>query len=343
MRILMRLVVVTLALVLSGCLTPSIHPLYTDEDLVFEDSLVGTWSDDDQAWTFRSDDEGGYRLTVLDDGEESKLIAHLVQLGEHRFLDLYPEDPDCESCWYYLHMLPVHTFSRATLQGDVLELAFMDAEWLKDKSEAGELGLAHEFRDDQVVLTAGTGELQEFVLGHLDEVFDQDDSGVLHREDSRIPLIRAVRNGQIDSLRTLLAAGGEVEERDGLGHTPLMWAAREGNKAEILKLLIGSGADLEATDLEGRTALIRAAQTGRDKTLLLLLAAGASLEARDDEGLTPLMWAARNGHHPTAEKLLAAGADASASDPSGLTPLLWAARNGHGSVVKLLGMEEKGE
>lgn len=34
------LVGVGLILVLSGCLTPSIHPLYTDEDLVFDPVLI---------------------------------------------------------------------------------------------------------------------------------------------------------------------------------------------------------------------------------------------------------------------------------------------------------------
>ncbi len=36
------------ALLVVGCL-PSIHPLFTDKDLVFKKELVGTWIDGDSA------------------------------------------------------------------------------------------------------------------------------------------------------------------------------------------------------------------------------------------------------------------------------------------------------
>lgn len=343
MRVLKVLAAMALILVLGGCLTPSIHPLYTDGDLVFDPALVGAWSDDEDVWAFEAEDEDGYRLTITEDEEVARLSAHLVQLGDHRFLDLYPEDPECENCWYYFHMLPVHTFCRVSVQGDALEMAFVDGEWLKEKSEAGELGLRHEYRDDQVILTASTTELQEYILSHLDQVFGDDGPEVLHRGDSNISVIRAVRESQVDSLRSLLAAGGDVDERDGLLHTPLIWAAREGKKSQIAEVLIGHGADLEAADLEGRTALIWSARTGKRKMAALLLKAGASPEARDSVGQTPLMWAARKGHRTTVEALLAAGADASARDSYGLTAVARALMNGHMAVVELLGTGEKAE
>jgi hypothetical protein len=344
----------SLTLLLSGCLTPSLHPLYTDTDVLSDPGLVGSWAedddDDDESWTFELLEENAYRLTITEDGESAILEAHLLQLGEHLFLDLYPEEMEFASDWYELHLLPVHTFYWVSLQGDLLELAVMDSEWLQDRSDAGELGIRHERRDDTVILTAPTADLQKFILAHVGALFDYDNAGAMHRLDSDIPLIRAASNGQKDALRELLDAGRNLEERDGAGHTPLIWAARNGRQAAI-RMLLDAGADIEARDARGLTPLIWAAKNGHQTeehpswgrsrlAVQALLDAGADIEARDARGFTPLIWAARNGHPGTVRKLLDAGADTTARDADGLTPLIWAARNGHDEVLKVLQGED---
>jgi len=180
---------IALALLCSGCLALSVHPLYTDEDVFFESALIGTWAEDKDGdtWAFELLEEDAYRLIITEDGEASNFVAHLLRLEDHTFLDLFPEELEHGNGWYQFHFLPVHTFFRLSLEGDKLELAFLDPEWLKDRSKAGELQLYHEFRDDQIILTASTEELQKFVLAHVEEAFDKEDIGVMSRLKEVIP------------------------------------------------------------------------------------------------------------------------------------------------------------
>jgi hypothetical protein len=77
-------------LVLAGCV-PSLHPLFTDSDLVFDHQLLGTWSqrDSKDSWTFEKSGTNAYRLSTTDrpfavggepDGKRSALFeAHLCR------------------------------------------------------------------------------------------------------------------------------------------------------------------------------------------------------------------------------------------------------------------------
>ncbi|MBT7861566.1 MAG: hypothetical protein HN712_14695 [Gemmatimonadetes bacterium] len=176
-----KLSAVAATLVMSGCLVPSIHPLYTPQDLVFDQALIGSWVDGDEIWTFTQNEGHGYDLTIVEDDETARLRAHLLDLDGRRFLDLYPEDPDCDKCWYFLHMLPVHTFCGVSVHGDTLGLAPLSSDWFEEKSQAGELEIAHELRDDQIILTADTKSLQVFILEVADMAFGETE--ILLRSD----------------------------------------------------------------------------------------------------------------------------------------------------------------
>ena len=61
MRFLFVTLVCGIALLLTGCV-PSLHPLYTDADLIFEPQLIGLWAVDenDETWRFEKDTDKGY-------------------------------------------------------------------------------------------------------------------------------------------------------------------------------------------------------------------------------------------------------------------------------------------
>jgi len=63
---------------------------------------------------------------------------------------------------------------------------------------------------------------------------------------------KAIMNGDIDTVRKLIALGEDVN-RKSLGMTPAIFAARY-NKAEILQLLIENGANLKIKSDKGHTA-----------------------------------------------------------------------------------------
>jgi len=175
----MRIAVTTLALGLAvlaaGCV-PSFHPLYTEEDLVLDDRLVGLWGqdDDEDKWIFERSEGKAYRLIQIDDNGVGRLDVHIVQLGEHRFLDTFPAESDgSQNVMAALHSLPVHTLWKLTVEEDAVSMAVMNPTWLKEGIEKGTLQVKHEMLrvadDSGVVLTASTAELQAFVLKHADE------------------------------------------------------------------------------------------------------------------------------------------------------------------------------
>lgn len=68
-------------------------------------------------------------------------------------------------------------------------------------------------------------------------------------------LLRAVSTGNLEKVKSLLAAGVDVNARDKDGNTVLMWAASDGY-AGIVKLFLDQGADVNVRDKDGRTALM---------------------------------------------------------------------------------------
>ena len=92
-------------LLLTGCVpVDSLNPLYTDKDLAFDESLLGSWVGPDNGAEgvlefIAHDQDGskGYLLVMTDKDKESdsykKAIyrAHLVKLNDRPFLDVTPQ------------------------------------------------------------------------------------------------------------------------------------------------------------------------------------------------------------------------------------------------------------
>lgn len=142
-------------------------------------------------------------------------------------------------------------------------------------------------------------------------------------------------NGALETARTLIAAGADVDAADASGLTPLMCAAGQGHEA-IVRLLLEAGAKLELRDQEGFTALIFAANRGQAAVAGILLAAGADVNAAASDGSTPVMFAAQHGHEETVKTLLTAGADPSVTGRHGLSAIGFAKQNSHVYTLALL-------
>lgn len=69
--------------------------------------------------------------------------------------------------------------------------------------------------------------------------------------------------------------------------TPLLYAARQGH-LEVVKLLLAAGADIEKSDADGVTPLLMAVLNGQFAVAGYLLAQGANVKAMDWYGQTPL-------------------------------------------------------
>jgi hypothetical protein len=154
---------------LTGCV-PSLHPLYTDEDLIFDPALVGTWGDEDSqdTWTFAKSGEKEYRLVYTDqEGKKGKFVAHLLKVDGRMYLDLFPDEPDLEANDFYKgHLLPVHSFMRIATIEPNLRCASVNPEWLDEFLKQNPDAIKHERLEDGVVLTAQPKELQAFLAKH---------------------------------------------------------------------------------------------------------------------------------------------------------------------------------
>ncbi len=85
------------------------------------------------------------------------------------------------------------------------------------------------------------------------------------------PVAYAANLGDVESIRTLLQAGGNVNQASEEGVTPLMWAAERGNP-EAVKVLLLAGANASARSASGRTALTCARDGLRAQSMLAKVA-----------------------------------------------------------------------
>ena len=174
-----------LAVIIGGCVPViSLHPLYTEKDVVVDKKLCGTWVDDvnspETTWEFKCIDEpkNAYKLILSDEeGMKGSFVAHLVKLQNRLFLDIFPselpwepEDPN-KMDWPYntLFLIPAHTFVKIDSIEPQLKLRLMlesnMEELLKEKPDAVE----HTSVGKRIVLTGSTRELQTFILKYADD------------------------------------------------------------------------------------------------------------------------------------------------------------------------------
>ncbi|MFI7440130.1 ankyrin repeat domain-containing protein [Nonomuraea indica] len=135
-------------------------------------------------------------------------------------------------------------------------------------------------------------------------------------------LYRAALNGEQDDVSELLAAGADPDriaegEEEGL---PLC-AAAAWDRLEVIRTLLAAGADVNGREAGGWTALLWAAANGHADAARLLVEAGAEVDTANDDGDTPLTLAARRGALGVVRVLLDSGADAGTYDGDGDTPL----------------------
>jgi ankyrin repeat protein len=125
-----------------------------------------------------------------------------------------------------------------------------------------------------------------------------------------------IRQGYLEVVEVLLAAGADVHAKDGEGRDALMWAST-GDYRRIVRMLLSNRASPKAIDRQGNSALILARSAD---IAHLLLEAGAEVNTQCHSGKTALMYASY-GEIDLVRVLLAAGADPDIRNEDGETAL----------------------
>jgi len=151
-------------------------------------------------------------------------------------------------------------------------------------------------------------------------------------------LYKAAEAGNTALVRKLLDQGADPNKPlGGPGWTPLMIAVAEGH-ATTVSALLEAGVDINAKNNLGRTALMFASSYGHTKIAKKLLVhdADPNIVPTNKTGWSALIAAAHAGHRKTVRILLDNGADVTIRDKAGKTALMHAEAQGHSKIVSLL-------
>jgi hypothetical protein len=194
--------------ILQGCLVKSLHPFYTEKDIIYKKELLGQWTDKDSAtWEIRQHmrttgilkpqvPDESYEISLTDNKGTSHFLAHLFKLEGQAYLDFLPTDIACGNDLAGVHLVAAHSLARVDFSGGRITISWYNEDWLVDLFNKNKIRIAHErvpYDPDlkgsgsmEVILTARTEELQKFIIkyGNDPEAFKKDKSGILSSDYS---------------------------------------------------------------------------------------------------------------------------------------------------------------
>ena len=183
-----------LIIFLSSCLK-TLHPIFTENDIVYEPKLLGSWKTDNQGnkgtalitnlaaensirlpEKISAIKQKGYLVINIDEKGTitSQHIAFLARIGKHHYFDYYPADTKEHRKldeFFGLHFVKMHTSYRVEILEDGgFELSQLDEGFITNLIEEKKIRISHETDgDDNIVITASTKELQQYLFKYGDE------------------------------------------------------------------------------------------------------------------------------------------------------------------------------
>ena len=179
-----------LLIFLSSCLT-TLHPIFTEKDLAYDPKLIGTWKTENSRvvitnlaaessvelpGNISSIKQKGYLISYQrEDGEiTERHIAFLARIGKHLYFDYFPADKKEDKKideFFGAHMVKMHTSYRVEILKDgSYELSRLDEGYITKLINEKKIRISYEKdADDNIVITAPTSELQQYIIKYGDE------------------------------------------------------------------------------------------------------------------------------------------------------------------------------
>ena len=120
-------------------------------------------------------------------------------------------------------------------------------------------------------------------------------------------LLRAATEGNVETAKSLIDKGADVNTQNTLGWTPLhaaIWNSRQ----QMVEMLIENKADINKTNHKGEASLYFAAEKGQRSIVEMLIANGADINIVSNENKNALTIAREKGHNSIADFLTQNGA-----------------------------------
>jgi len=167
----------------------------------------------------------------------------------------------------------------------------------------------------------------------LDTVeYRADDDGT---HEAKVSLHTAAEEGNIDTVKSLLERGVDVNARNASDQTPLARAATKGY-VDVVRLLIERGAEVDSRNKLGWTPLHLSSKYGHFEVSRVLLDHGANVSARQRNYWTPMHLSIFDGYLEIVKLLLERGADIHAMNDEGETLYQLSLRRGNREIADLL-------
>jgi hypothetical protein len=155
----------------SGCLVVSLQPAYDDTSIVFDEALVGKWTNvqDRTSAEIERSEWRSYKIIFTDRFTTLTLHGNLTAIGAASFLDVTQArgtDPGP-------YLVPVHGIYRIAVKNDTLTATALDYGWFTRAMSAHTLGNLTTALDDRrnVAIVSPTDLLRTWLANVSDDAF----------------------------------------------------------------------------------------------------------------------------------------------------------------------------
>jgi hypothetical protein len=148
----------------ASCLVASLHPIYDDHSIVFDEALVGTWEirESEVTVVVSRGEWRSYQVAYTDRFGTTKFTGHLTEIGPARFFNVRPEDGLERPAF----LIASNGILQVASEPTRVRVREPDYATVLERLKAGTLGLAAATDLKQnVLLTADSATVRKWLLG----------------------------------------------------------------------------------------------------------------------------------------------------------------------------------